>query len=500
MRRSWIAVVAALAGAILLMPACRPVGPNYKPPAAPVPDLWHQEVSEQLHKRQPDLQAWWTTLTDPLLADLIQQARDNNLTTKQALSVIRESRLRRAVVNRNLQPAVDISGSYTRAKSSGQDPLFSKLPNFSPTPFNLYNAGFDVSWEADVFGRIRRLVEAADAGVGASIETYRDILVTLFSEVARNYVDLRTFQQRTVYAESNIKLQSESLKLAKSRFESGLTGRLDLEQAQSNLSNTKSVLPSLLLGQEVVLNQLALLLSVQPGTLPRDLVRSAPIPAPPDDVAVGLPVNLLRQRPDIRRAERILALETARIGIATADLYPRFGLVGDLGVATTNLSRFGGAGAFGITPFFRWNIFNRGRIRDTIKAQEEVTQQALFSYENTVLFALAGAESAIVAFREEKRRLEALREAVAATERATGLVRTLYDTGLTDFQNVLDTERTLFLQQDQLAVSEGQVTKNLISLYKALGGGWSAATGPPEAQPMRPNEESKADFGVDPES
>ena len=198
--------------------------------------------------------------------------------------------------------------------------------------------------------------------------------------------------------------------------------------------------------------------------------------------------------------ERILALETARIGIATADLYPRFGLVGDLGVATTNLSRFGGAGAFGITPFFRWNIFNRGRIRDTIKAQEEVTQQALFSYENTVLFALAGAESAIVAFREEKRRLEALREAVAATERATGLVRTLYDTGLTDFQNVLDTERTLFLQQDQLAVSEGQVTKNLISLYKELGGGWSAATGPAEAQPMRPDEESRADFGVDPES
>ena len=483
----------AVPGLVLLVASsCRPVGPSFRPPQAPIADVWHQEVSEQLRKENPDLQAWWTTLNDPVLEDLIRRARENSLTVQQAVSVIRESRLRRSVVQRNLQPVVDISATYTRAKSSGQDPLFSKLPQASPTPFNLYSAGFDVAWEADVFGRVRRSVEAADAGVEASIETYHDVLVTLFAEVARNYIDLRTFQQRIAYADRNIAIQTESLRLARARFGSGVTGRLDVEQAQSNLSNTESVLPSLLLGREVVLNQVALLISDQPGALPPALAESAPIPSTPAEVVVGLPANLLRQRPDIRRAERLLAIEAARTGILTADLYPRFGLVGDLGLTTTDVTKLSGAGTFGVTPFFRWNIFNRGRLRDAIHAQEEVTQQALLGYENTVLLAQMETESAIVGYREERRRFEALQEAVGATERATGLVRTLYDTGLTDFQNVLDTERTLFLQQDQLAISEGQVTKNLISLYKALGGGWatgSHSTVPAPVQTEQPFEE-----------
>lgn len=485
-------IAGALAGMLAALAGCRPVGPNYKPPAAPTPDVWHQKVAAELGREQPALQAWWRNLNDPVLTSLVDEARNNNLTAQQALSVIRESRLRRAVVSRNLQPVVDISGSYSRAKASSQDPLFSKLPNVAAQPFNLFTVGFDVIWEADVFGGIRRSIEAADAGVGASLETYRDVLVTLFAEVALNYVDLRTFQQRIAYAEANVKIQTESLALARSRFESGLTGRLDLEQARSNLSNTRAILPALKLGEQVVLNQLAFLLSVPPTQLRKDLEKPGPIPSAPEAVAVGLPADLLRQRPDVRRAERFLALQTARVGVATAQLYPRFGLSGNLGLQTVDISKFSGAGFFGITPFFRWNIFNRGRLHDLVKAEKEVTQQALLGYQNTVLLALAETESAMVAFHQEKQRLARLREAVAATEKAVGLVRTLYNTGLSDFQNVLDTERTLFLQQDNLAVSEGQVTKNLISLYKALGGGWSLSALPEEAKPQRPGEESQS--------
>ena len=244
------------------------------------------------------------------------------------------------------------------------------------------------------------------------------------------------------------------------------------------MANTEAVLPQLRLGLQAGLNQLTFLLSLEPGSLHDQLVTPAAIPGAPPDVAIGLPAELLRQRPDIRGAERRLAAETARIGIATADLYPRFGLVGNLTGATVDLGDIGGSGTFAITPFMGLNIFNRGRIRNAIQAQEESTEQALLGYENIVLFALTEVESSLVGFQEERNRRDAIERAVEAVEKATELVHVLYETGLTDFQNVLDTERSLFLQQDQLVASEGQLVKNLIALYKALGGGWSPAAVP----------------------
>ncbi len=466
--------------ALLLAAGCRKVGPDYVAPATPMPDLWYQEISKDFGREEPALQEWWTHLEDPLLADLIRRCRENNLTIKQASSVIREARFRRTILSKNLQPNIDINASYTRTKASETVPPLSLVPKEvrNAEGFNVFSAGFDMAWEIDFFGRIRRSIEAADAGVGATIEGYRDILVTLFAEVGRTYVDVRTLQQRISFAQQNIERQRGTLKLVESRYEAGLVGQLDVQQARSNLANTEAVLPQLRLGLQASLNQLTFLLSLEPGSLHDQLETPAPIPGIPADVALGLPAELLRQRPDIRGAERLLAAETARIGVVTADLYPRFGLVGDLTSATVDLGNVGGSGTFAITPFMGLNIFNRGRIRNAISAQEESTEQALLSYENTVLFALTEVESSLAGFQEERNRRDAIGRAVEAVEKAAGLVHVLYDTGLTDFQNVLDTERSLFLQQDQLVASQGQVVKDLIALYKALGGGWSPAVLP----------------------
>ena len=459
---------------LILLGGCRAVGPNYEPPEIPTPDAWHQEVSKEINAETPQLQAWWTTLNDPVLEDLIRRAQDQNLTVQQTLSVIRETRAARGITSRRLQPTVDAEASYTRTRGSEQVPPLSLLPEelgAESEGFNVFGGSFDMSWELDVFGGIRRSIEAADASIDASIEVYRDVLVTLLAEVALNYLEVRTLQQRIEYAESNIELQMETLNLARSRFDSGIAGKLDPTQAESNLANTEAVLPTLRLALHATLYRLAVLLAQHPGTLP-ELLEVQPIPVPPDEVAVGIPANLIRQRPDIRLAERTLAAQTALVGVATSNLYPKFGLFGSLGFQTTKLSNMSGSGTWFVTPLVSWNLFNRGRIKDQIRVEEERTEQAFLAYENTMLAALAEVETSMIAFGEEQLRRDALLRAVAASEEAVELVQVLYDAGLVDFQNVLDTQRVLFLQQDQLAASEGQVTKNLVSLYKALGGGW----------------------------
>jgi NodT family efflux transporter outer membrane factor (OMF) lipoprotein len=457
------------------------VGPDFVAPKAPVPDMWYQDVAAEFSGEQPAIQAWWNNLEDPMLTDLIRRTREQNLTLRQAVSVIRQSRAQRGATARLLQPSVDLNAVYSTQRPSEQAPPLSLLPeDFRDADnFHLLSPGFDMAWEIDVFGRVRRSIEAADAAAQASVEGYRDILVTLFSEVALAYVDLRTLQQRLAYAEANIQLQQKALDLARTRFETGLTGRLDLEQARANLANTQALIPSLRVGVQATLNRVAFLLSQRPGSVHGDLLAPRPIPSAPKTADLGLPAGLVRQRPDIRRAERSLALQTARIGVLTADLYPRFGLTGNLSLATADSTEWRSAGTFAITPFLQWNVFNRGRTRDNIRAQEEATKQALYAYENTVLLALAEVETSMVALREEKLRRDALLAGVEALTKAVALVEILYTTGLSDFQNVLDTQRFLFQQQDALAVSDGQITRNAIALYKALGGGWAESDATP---------------------
>jgi len=474
---------ALLIGAVLalLLFGCKAVGPDYSPPVPTVPDDWHQAVTKELTAEEPQLVSWWSQLNDPVLDDLIRRARANNLTVKQTDSVIRETRARRGITSRRLQPTIDTNLSYTRARPSEQVPPLSLLPEdlgVEAKGSNVFAGSFDVAWEADVFGGIRRSIEAADAAIDASIELQRDVLVTLLAEVALNYLEVRTLQQRIFFAESNIDLQEQTLDLARNRFESGIAGRLDPAQAESNLANTEAALPTLRQALHATLNRLAVLLAQHPGTL-TELMEVQPIPEPPASIAVGIPADVIRQRPDIRLAERQLAGQTARVGVATANLYPKFGLFGSFGIGTSDLGNLGGSVTGFVTPLMSWNLFNRGRIKDQITVEEELTEQAFLGYENTLLGALAEVETSMIALREEEIRMAALKRAVDASIQAVELVGILYDAGLTDFQNVLDTQRVLFIQQDQVVASEGQVTKNLISLYKALGGGWQ--TLPPPA-------------------
>ena len=327
----------------------------------------------------------------------------------------------------------------------------------------------------DLFGRLRRSVESADAELAASVEDYRDLLVVLYAEVATNYIDVRTLQQRILSAERNVASQKDTLELVRIRNRVGLVGELDLRQAELNVSRTASFIPSLREALAASVNRTAVLLGEYPNQLHAELREPAPIPLPEAEVAVGLPVELLRQRPDLRAAERQLAAQSARIGVATADLYPRLALLGSFSFdAISTASWFtSGAQAWNFGPQLRWNLFDGGRIRSNVRAQEALTRQALAGYEQTVLLAVEEVENSLSGYAEERARLEELQRGVRAAEQTVELVQVLYKTGLVDFLNVLDAERSLFEAQDQLLESEGRVAKNLVRVYRALGGGWS---------------------------
>jgi multidrug efflux system outer membrane protein len=448
------------------------VGPNYAAPEPDVPDRWHQELARGLVEGQAPLQTWWTTLDDRRLDRLVERAVAGNLDLKQAVARVEEARARRGIARGQWFPTIDSLSSYSRTQISEE--AF-PVPGVGGNAQNRYSVGLDASWEIDLFGRIRRSTESANASLEATVEDYRDTLVLLLAEVGRAYVDVRTFQQRIDYARSNVRTQRGSLRLTRDRNTAGLVSNLDLRQAELNLATTEALIPSLQIGLTLAINRLGVLLGQHPTALRSELETPAPIPSPPSEILVGLPTELLRQRPDLRSAERQLAAQTAQIGVAKADLYPRLALLGTFAFDALDAAELftGDAGAFSFGPAVRWNLFDGGRIRANVRAQESLTEQALLGYEQTVLLALEEVEDAFVAYVQENERRDTLQRSVAAADAAVKLVNTLYRTGLTDFQNVLDTERSLFQQQDQLAQSDGQVTQNLIQIYRALGGGWS---------------------------
>ncbi|MHC4594363.1 MAG: efflux transporter outer membrane subunit [Planctomycetota bacterium] len=347
-----------------------------------------------------------------------------------------------------------------------------------------HSAGFDSSWEIDLFGGIKRSVESSQAFLEASIEDYHDVMITLYAEIARNYVELRTTQTRIRFAVQNIHSQRETLRLTEDRFKAGIAPELDVTQAMQNLANTESEVPSLRSAETQATNRIAVLLGEFPQTPQDELQTDRPIPIPSKSIQVGLPADLLRRRPDIRQAERQLAAQTAKIGVATADLYPSFSLTGTFHLEALELSNMGdlSSRAYSFGPSLRWNIFDGNRIRNSIRIEEARTEQARVRYERKVLSAVEEVENAITAYMQESQRLRALERSNAASEKSVELVQSLYKNGLTDFQNVLDMQRTLFLQQDKLATSQGQVGLNLIRIYKSLGGGWSPDELEPQAQ------------------
>jgi NodT family efflux transporter outer membrane factor (OMF) lipoprotein len=460
------------------------VGPDYETPEVPVP----AKFSTESGAAPLNLEQWWTTFNDHKLNDLVERAVISNLDLRLARARLREARALRGVVGADLLPDVNVSGSYSRSRTSENAFDFETTgpggPGFGDfTPpgeeRNLYQAGFDANWELDVFGGVRRSIEAANADIGAAVETRRDALVTLLAEVARNYVELRGFQSRLEIARSNLKVQQDTLDLTKARFEGQLVSELDVTRADAQVATTAAQVPALEQQRNQAAHRLSVLMGQPPAALLDELLSgdSATIPEGPDDVPPGLPSDLLRRRPDVRRAERELAAATARVGVATADLFPRFSLTGSLGLMGEEFRDLGDYGSrfYSIGPSVSWPVFDAGRIRSNIRAADARTEQALVRYEQSVLTALEDVENALLSLVKEQERRKSLGRAVEANRRSVEMATQLYDRGLTDFLNVLDAQRARFLSEDALVQSDRTVATDLVALYKALGGGWESS-------------------------
>ena len=464
----------------LLTAGCT-VGPDFRRPDTPVPATWSEARYEGIDTRRADLARWWEEFNDPVLTGLANRAAGANLDLRLAEGRIREARALRRVAESGAWPAADVRGAYSRSRtsenafsSSSQGSGGSSSTGGGNRGQDLFRAGFDSSWEVDVFGGVRRSVESADATVEASIEDRRDVLVTLLGDIARNYIDLRGFQRRLAVAQNNLKAQQESLEITRVRFQAGLANYLQVSQAEAQVNTTAAEIPALEALSKQAAHRLDVLLGIQPGALSAELSTEAPIPALPPQAHVGLPSELLRRRPDIRRAERQLAAANAEIGVATADLYPRFSLSGAFGVQSISASDWFSAPSrfWSIGPTIRWPIFDAGRIRANIEVRNARQEQALTAYEKTVLTAFEDVENALVSYAKEQLRYRSLMDAVVANRRAVAMADELYKNGLIDFLNVLDSQRALYSAESDVAQSEAAMATNLVALYKALGGGW----------------------------
>jgi NodT family efflux transporter outer membrane factor (OMF) lipoprotein len=462
--------------AVLTLAGCT-VGPNYVPPEPNAPAAWHSEVRDSLAAKPVDpntLATWWTTLGDPNLSRLIERAIANNLDLKVAQTRVLQARANLGISRAGLLPSLSSSASNTWTDSSGY-----RKTGHSES----YSGNFDSSWELDLFGGTRRSIEAREADLQASWEDRNDTLVSLVSDVALSYVDVRTYQTRLAATETSLAAQEQTYQLTSWRAQSGLSDELAVYQAKYNLDSTRSQVPSLRSGLDAAMNRLAILIGEPPGKLHKELTAPGRLPVGPKDIAVGVPADALRQRPDVRKAERNLAAQTAKIGEATADLYPKFSLTGSIRVAAPALMVNKSTTTSG-GPQATWAIFDGGVIRQNIELQSVLQQQYLFQYEAAILTALEEAENAMVSYTNEQQRRQFLQDATQAARTAADLAQYEYQAGLTDFSNVLDAQRSLLSFQDQLAQSEGTVTSDLVRLYKALGGGWTSQA-EPEIQTAR---------------
>jgi NodT family efflux transporter outer membrane factor (OMF) lipoprotein len=338
----------------------------------------------------------------------------------------------------------------------------------------LYSAGLDAAWELDIFGGQRRDIEASEALVRASVEDLRDVWVTLTAEIALNYISLRGFQQEIVILERNLETQQKTADLTRKRFNGGFVGALDVANAEVQVTNTSAQLPLLELSVQQTIHNLGILLGTYPAALAEELSTGADIPSSPAQIAVGIPSDLLRRRPDIRSVEAQVHAATALIGVAEADLFPRFALTGSLGFQSQKADALFNWNnrIWSVGPTAGWNIFDAGRTRANIEAQKAVEEQVLLAYQQTVLTALQEAEDALIALTKEQEHRDALQKSVEASRRSVNLATQLYTEGETDFLNVLTAQRSLFSSEDALVNSNRTVSTNLVALYKAMGGGW----------------------------
>jgi len=454
------------------------VGPDFIPPPAEVQENWIESGDKRVATTSEVRRHWWRAFNDPTLDRLVECAYEQNLPVQVAGLRILEARAQLGVAIGNLYPQ-----TQQGAGSAQQNLLSSQVANqqLLQHSYALFNLGFDAGWEVDLWGRLRRNVEAADASLLGTVADYDDALVSLTGEVARAYALMRTYEELVAIARENARVQKDGLDIAESRFRNGATSELDVAQARTIYESTLADIPQYQASLQQAKNALSALLGRPPGAVEPLLGGPKRIPVASSRVAVGIPAELLRRRPDIRSAELRAAAESARIGVAEADLYPKLVLVGDVGVQSSNLSKLFAPHslAFAIGPGFQWNILNYGQITNNVRAQDARFEEAVVNYQDTVLKAAREVEDALIAFLKAQESVASSRKSVASAEEAVRLSFTRYREGAEDFQRVVDSERTLLQQKNKLAQERSDIAVNLIALYKALGGGWEIRDGKP---------------------
>lgn len=458
----------------LTLTACIAVGPDYAPPEIKLPSSWSCAQPADCTATQPagptDRRQWWREMKDPLLSELVSEALANNLDIATARAQLREARAQRALAGAKLGPAMDVSTSAARHRSSKE--------SGAGVTRELYNADFDASWEVDVFGGLRRGVEAATADLEAGAENLHDTQVSLVAEVVRNYVELRTAETRLSIAENRIASLGETYQLARWRWQAGLVSKLDAAQARTEMERARAGLPSLRTKIIEARHRLAVLSGSAPETLKSRLAPKGTIPLASRAAAIGIPADTLRQRPDVRAAERKLAAQTARLGEAEAERYPSFNLSGSIGLEALTLSALGNGNAalYSLLGSITAPIFDSGRIKANIETQDALREQARLAYKAAILTALEDVENALVAVANSSEQRERLTQATDSAQETLQIAEQRYAGGMTDFLTVLDSQRTLLSLEDELAGSSGDLAAAQIQLYKALGGGWSPET------------------------
>ncbi len=458
---------------------------SQKPTTEVSPPADFREVSPSMSStiRPPGMTAWWRVFRDPMLDSLIERAAKKNIEVRIAASRVIEARATTGIARSALLPSLGQTSSVNRIRGgfaqgivrAGGSASSSQQGSFvSPFETAIFQTGFDTRWEVDLFGSLRKNLNATRAETVAAEEAYRDVMLVVLAEVVRNYMELRGLQQQIAIAGKNRDAQRETLELTRARADAGLATDLDVERQAAQLAATEAAIPALESAKTQIIHRVGVLLGEEPSALVGELERPEPLPAPPPEVPAGLPSELLKRRPDVRRAEAEIAAARARVGAARKDLFPKFVLTGFFGRQATSLSglTLGAGNFFGIGPGIQIPLFTSGRIRSNIAVQDARLEQAMRRYEGEVLAAAEESENALAASRREQERHASLAVAVRASRRAVELARELYLAGPGDFLSVLEAQRALYANEHQLAESETALLVNLVALYKALGGGW----------------------------
>jgi len=481
--------VYSLIAAIFLTTGCTMVGPDFVKPEAPVEKEWLEARDPEIKTEASDYKNWWAVFNDPVLNNLVETAYQQNLPLQISGLRILQARAQLGVVVGNLYPQLQQGRGGADYSSISEN-----APNTlnSDDSFWQYNAGFDAAWELDIWGKFRRAVESGVANLETSIANYDDVLVSLTAEVARAYVLFRTFEERLEIARQNVTIQERSLQIAEIRFKAGAVTELDVVQAKSLLRNTEASIPRFDAAIRQAKNALAILMGKLPGEIDGMISGNKIIPKAPPEVVVDIPAELMRRRPDIQLAEYQIATQTPLIGVSKAELFPAFQLFGSIGLASSNSKNTIAGGRNGSSfsdlfdsdsleffggPYFTWNLFNYGRIKNRVRTEDALLQQLIVNYEDTVLRAHQEVEDSLVGFLRKQEETDFLLDSVKASQRSVALSMLQYKEGLVDYQRVLDTQRFLTDQQDAWTATRGDVILNLVSLYKALGGGWQIREG-----------------------